>query len=158
MARKGINVWAIAIVVVAIILLFKVVRENYDANYPGASMSIVSATIDSSNNLDITVNFTFTPDIDPSNPKPPQVNAPLSSLQAVVGGQVIDLVPSDPKSVPPTSPIKTQYSATLPAGVNRNNVTQINASGYINFTTNGGATTIGTTPTVSDSTQGIKLI
>ncbi len=158
MARKGINVWTFVLVALAVFFLLRVVRENYDPNYPGASMNIVSATIDSSNNLIITVNFTFTPPVDPSLNPPPRVHPYISSLQAVVGGQVVDLVPSDPKSVPPRSPIRTDYSATLPSGVNRNDVTQINASGYINFTTNGGATTYGTTPTVSDSTQGIRLI
>ncbi len=148
----------IALIAFVVFMLFKVVRENYETNYPGASMDIVGATIDSSNNLIITVIYTFTPTIDPNMNPPPEVTAPLSSLQAIAGGQVIDLVPSDPKTVPPRTPIKTYYSATLPSNVDRSTVTQINASGYVSMTQHGGETTYGTSPVVSDSNQGIRLI
>ena len=156
MARKKVDIWMILLVGLVVFMLFRIVRENYDQNYPGASMDLVEATVDSSNNLTITVMYTFTPPVDPKINPPPRVAAPLSSLQVVAGNQIIDLVPSQAKSVPPTSPIKTQYSASIPTSVDRNSITQANASGYLTFT-DGGSTTYGTTPTFSSS-AGIKLI
>lgn len=118
-------------------------------------MRIVQADIDSSNTLVIKVMYTFTPAIDPKVNPPPKVYAPLSNLEVVSGSSVVQLVPSEPKSLAPQPSITTEYSASIPTNIDRNGITKVNASGYIKLVQDGTITTM--TPTVSASTDGIRI-